>query len=62
MSLMNVLSGKPSFVTGIFFQESPPFVVTWIIPSSVPAYIKPSLTGDSDTDAVSYTHLRAHET
>ena len=52
MSLMNVLSGKPSFVTGIFFQELPPFVVTWIIPSSVPTYIKPSLTGDSDTDVM----------
>ena len=52
MSLTKVLSGKPSFVTGISFHVSPPLVVTWIKPSSVPDQIIPSFTGDSDNDVI----------
>ena len=41
---------EPSW--NISFQVWPPFVVTWINPSSVPDQINPSLTGDSDNDVI----------
>ena len=52
ISLTNDLSGIPNSVTGIDFHEFPPLLVTWIKPSSVPAQITPSLTGDSDREVI----------
>src|SRR5678815_6070094 len=62
---MRVKSPMPGGVT--FSQFAPLLRDTQTRPSSVPAHNTPACTGDSSNAkmsayAVSYTHLRAHET